>query len=155
MAYQTDFGHTIWAGAADGAYKHADTKEKVVAVGEETQRGKVVAIDASGTVQSPAGTLGTKVLHVVLERMSSVGGKISDVFTEGETIEIAFPRSGECFRGLVPAAATTEEGVVYAANSDGHFVPAASATNVTRTFFACQKTTAASASDRLVMFKAI
>lgn len=155
MAYQTTFGNTIWAGAADGCYSHADTKEKLVAATKETQPGKIVAINADGDVESPAGTLGTKVLHVVLERGSHVGGDVTDVFGAGEQVEIAFPRSGELFRGLVESTDTTEEGVVFAANSNGYFVPAASATNVTRTFFECQVTTAASTADRLVLFKKI
>lgn len=114
MAYKTNFKNTIWAGGA-GAFLHADVQEGIVGSSQSTQPGKLVVDDAE--LKNPTSFTKNKALKVVLERTSNTGGTLEDVFTEGELIEVAFPRSGELFNLLMGPSNSVSVGNLVTANT--------------------------------------
>lgn len=153
MAYVTNRKNRIWAGGA-GAFSHADTTELALAAGQLTVPGALACND-DGEAKLPGFSAGTHV-RVVLEKPSSEGGSIADVYDgdNGDTVELAFPRSGELFNLVVLAANTTTQGALYTNDASGRLI-GATLDGTDRILFECQETTAASAADRLVLFKKV
>ena len=152
MAYKTNFKNTIWAGAANSAFAHADVHEGVNDSGVSVRPGQLVSLSPSGFVTAGPLTNFANVM-VVLEDGSDVGGTVLDAFADGEQIKAAFPRSGELFNLRVAGSVGVVPGFLF--GHDGINVTPLSALDGTEqaVFMAMEEST--SAAPRLVLFKAL